>query len=177
MVVKDALLDLLSETDYADITIATLCRKAEISRGTFYLHYDNLKQVMDELFANALGNTHSMLFQIGCEPASGEKCAYPLCRFLRENRKSQPLFFSDTLRSQVIEKIVEVNRDSFIAKLKARSGLDEEALSALFLFQLNGCLAVSKQHISISDESWAHIKCSIDRLLKNGIQGFEEADR
>ena len=92
MVVKDALLDLLSETDYADITIATLCRKAEISRGTFYLHYDNLKQVMDELFANALGNTHSMLFQIGCEPASGEKCAYPLCRFLRENRKYQPLF-------------------------------------------------------------------------------------
>ena len=112
MVVKDALLDLLSETDYADITIATLCRKAEISRGTFYLHYDNLKQVMDELFANALGNTHSMLFQIGCEPASGEKCAYPLCRFLRENRKYQPLFFSDTLRSQVIEKIAEVNRDS-----------------------------------------------------------------
>ena len=77
----------------------------------------------------------------------------------------------------MIEKIAEVNRDSFIAKLKARSGLDEEALSALFLFQLNGCLAVSKQHISISDESWAHIKCSIDRLLKNGIQGFEEADR
>ena len=131
MVVKDALLDLLSETDYADITIATLCRKAEISRGAFYLHYDNLKQVMDELFANALGNTHSMLFQIGCEPASGEKCAYPLCRFLRENRKYQPLFFSDTLRSQVIEKIVEVNRDSFIAKLTCARLMPECRGSAL----------------------------------------------
>lgn len=50
MVVKEALLELLSEMDYADITVATLCRKAEINRGTFYLHYGNLSQVMDELF-------------------------------------------------------------------------------------------------------------------------------
>lgn len=174
MVVKEALMELLSEMDYADITVATLCRKAEINRGTFYLHYGNLSQVMDELFADALGSIHSMLFQIGCATAAEEKCAYPLCRFLRENKKYQPLFFSDTLHSQVIEKIASVNRNDFIAKLKKQTNLDEEALTALFLFQLNGCLAISKKNVHIADESWAHIQCSIDRFLKSGIQGLEE---
>lgn len=175
MVVKEALLELLSEMDYADITIATLCRKAEINRGTFYLHYDNLSQVMDELFADALSNTHSMLFQIGCETTAEEKCAYPLCRFLRENKKYQPLFFSDSLHGRVIEKIAEANRDTFIAKLRVQTGLDEDALSALFLFQLNGCLAVSKQNVNIPEKSWEHIQCNIDRLLKSGIQGLQVA--
>ncbi len=126
MVIKDALLSLLSAKEYADITIADLCREAEINRGTFYLHYDNLSQVMDELFADALGNTHSMLFQIGCETAAEEKCAYPLCRFLRENQKYQPLFFSDSLHGQVIEKIAEANRDTFIAKLRAQTEVPVE---------------------------------------------------
>lgn len=54
MVIKDALLSLLAEKEYADITITDLCREAEINRGTFYLHYDNLREVMDELFDNAL---------------------------------------------------------------------------------------------------------------------------
>ena len=34
MVIKEALLSLLAEKEYADITIADLCREAEINRGT-----------------------------------------------------------------------------------------------------------------------------------------------
>ena len=34
MVIKDALLELLRETDFAEITVAGLCREAEINRGT-----------------------------------------------------------------------------------------------------------------------------------------------
>ena len=59
-------------------------------------------------------------------------------------------------------------------KLKKQTNLDEEALTALFLFQLNGCLAISKKNVHIADESWAHMQCSIDRFLKSGIQGLEE---
>ena len=50
MAIKDALLSILAEKEYADITVADLCRTAEINRGTFYLHYDHIRQVLDELF-------------------------------------------------------------------------------------------------------------------------------
>ena len=52
-VIKDSLLSLLAEKDLADISISELCREAEINRGTFYLHYDNTSEVLDELFDDA----------------------------------------------------------------------------------------------------------------------------
>ena len=168
MVIKDALLNLLGEKEYADVTIADLCREAEINRGTFYLHYDNLREVMDELFDDALQNMSGVLVQIGCAPDE-KKCGVPLCRFLRENKKYQPLFFSDSLHGHVIERIAASGWDGFAARMHAQSGLDEETLRAVFFFQLNGCLAVSKRNIDIPDESWAEIQCQVDRFLKYGL--------
>ena len=58
--IKDALLGLLSEKEYADVTVADVCRTAELNRGTFYLHYGNIAQVLDELLDDALGRVHSV---------------------------------------------------------------------------------------------------------------------
>ena len=52
--IKDALLTLLQHTRYEKITITALCKQAEITRTTFYLHYDNLDDVLDELLDEAL---------------------------------------------------------------------------------------------------------------------------
>ena len=124
MVIKDALLSLLAEKEYADVTIADLCREAEINRGTFYLHYDHLREVIDELFDDALQNMNGVLVQIGCAPEE-KKCGVPLCRFLRENKKYRPLFFSDSLHDHVIERIAASGWDSFSA-MKCRKGSSEK---------------------------------------------------
>lgn len=172
--IKDALLELLAVMDYSEITVASLCRRAEIGRGTFYLHYNNIMQVIDALLDDALGMTHSMLFQIGCESAGDEKCAYPLCRFLREQSKYQQLFFSDSLRGKIIERMTAAHREQFISSLKERTGLDDSTLSAIFLFQLSGCLAVTKANLGIEDSSWTDIQCSIDGFLKDGITSISK---
>ena len=105
MVIKDALLNLLAEKEYADVTIADLCREAEINRGTFYLHYSNLHEVLEELFDDALGKMNHVLVQVGCVSVDEQQRRLPLCKFLRKNRQYQPLFFSDSLRSYVIERL------------------------------------------------------------------------
>ena len=171
MVIQDALLELLAEKDYSDITVADLCRAAEINRGTFYLHYNNISQVLDAVYAEAMENTHSVLLQVGCSSAGEEKSAYPLCRFLRENKKYQPLFFSDSLHGYVVDRMAETYRSSFVERLKG-AGLGEDVLSALFYFQLNGCLAISKRNLGISDDAWAEIQCNVDRFLKNGFENL-----
>jgi AcrR family transcriptional regulator len=170
-VIKDSLLELLSAKDIADITISELCRAAEISRGTFYLHYNNTSEVLDELFNDALTSASSMLVQIGCEASSGSK-GYPLCRFIRDNSKYQSLFFSDSLHSQVIERIAAFNMDSFLEHMRAATGLDDDVLITMFYFQLNGCLAVIKRNIRHHDGKWNDIQCTIDSFLKNGFDSL-----
>ena len=46
-VVKDALLELLEKNPYDKINVTLLCRQAEITRATFYLHYADLNEVLD----------------------------------------------------------------------------------------------------------------------------------
>lgn len=45
-----ALLTLLKEKSLEDISIAELCRVAQINRGTFYLHYKNVHGVFERYF-------------------------------------------------------------------------------------------------------------------------------
>ena len=52
--VKDAMLELLAEMPFEKITVAALCRRADIVRTTFYLHYDSLTDVIKELADDAI---------------------------------------------------------------------------------------------------------------------------
>ena len=47
--IKDAFLQLLLKKDYMQITITDLCKYAGVSRGTFYAHFGNIGQVVDEV--------------------------------------------------------------------------------------------------------------------------------
>ncbi len=172
MAIKDALLSLLAEKEYANITITDVCRRAQINRGTFYLHYNNLHVVIDELLDDAFANLHSVFTQVGYTPAKDKKCAYPLCRFLRDNQKYQALFFSDTLHSHVISRLIAYGREVFVQRLQKQSGLDEKVIEEILRFQLNGCMAVSKHNISAPDETWSEIQCSIDKILKYGYENL-----
>ena len=48
-VIKEAFLTLLEEKEYPKITVTEICRLAEINRGTFYLHYYDTADVLDDL--------------------------------------------------------------------------------------------------------------------------------
>ena len=54
-VLKDSLLSLMKEKNVKNITVKELCERADINRGTFYLHYkdifDMLEQIETEFFS------------------------------------------------------------------------------------------------------------------------------
>lgn len=48
--IRIALFELLKKQSFSDITISRLCEKAGVGRRTFYRHYLNLREVLDESF-------------------------------------------------------------------------------------------------------------------------------
>ncbi len=44
----EALLELLSEKDFEFITVKEICARAEVSRSTFYLHYETIGDLLEE---------------------------------------------------------------------------------------------------------------------------------
>ncbi|MDE7122026.1 MAG: TetR/AcrR family transcriptional regulator, partial [Oscillospiraceae bacterium] len=49
---NEALLAILEKKDFEYITIKEICEKAGVNRSTFYLHYQNTRELLDESIAN-----------------------------------------------------------------------------------------------------------------------------
>ena len=45
---NEALLSILEKKDFQYVTIKEICDKAEVNRSTFYLHYENIGELLDE---------------------------------------------------------------------------------------------------------------------------------
>lgn len=61
-IIRKTLLEFMKEKPVSRITVSEICRKAEINRGTFYLHYNTPSDVLHEIeddFVNE--NTSSFL--------------------------------------------------------------------------------------------------------------------
>ena len=51
---KSALISMLAKEDFEHISITELCRRAEISRITFYSHYNDKYALLDDIFNDML---------------------------------------------------------------------------------------------------------------------------
>lgn len=51
---KTALIEMLDREDFEHVSITELCRKAEVSRITFYSHYNDKYALLDDIFSDML---------------------------------------------------------------------------------------------------------------------------
>lgn len=58
MVIRDAFQTLLKKKPIQKITIADICSAAEISRPTFYAHYEDIYALLDEIGENLLASAN-----------------------------------------------------------------------------------------------------------------------
>lgn len=52
LLMNQALIELLNKKEYDFITVKELCKKAGVNRSTFYLHYDNINDLLCETIEN-----------------------------------------------------------------------------------------------------------------------------
>ena len=172
-IIKDTLLELLQTKKFEKITITELCKIAEINRGTFYLHYYDLFDVLDEIFNDFIQDTPCVLEHLFPENNTDYlECNYPFCQKIHDNKKYTTIFFDDYLTSYIIDKISSYSKDKFIAKLREKSSLTVRQAEALFYFQINGCLAVNKiiHHNKYKDQD--EIRKIIDEFIRNGLKKY-----
>ena len=166
MAVKDALLALMAKHNYSQLTVADVCRSADISRSTFYRHYDNLRQVIDELFANA---REKITRPDHLSDAAEAEANRHLCVFLRKNRKYLPLFLSPHFRGEAVSWFISSAPELREWLNSEGASLETDELRRIMFFQLNGCLALVQENLDVSDEEWAQIKNSIDTFVRRGM--------
>jgi hypothetical protein len=184
-VVKDSLLELLGKNTFDNITVAAVCKQAEITRATFYLHYDNLSAVLDEVLDDALliaeqdsdnpiTGMLNMLKLITDNPKLSalqeHDILLPACQRVASNPKYRVVFQDETLSNYIIKKMYMAEKDHMIPLLTKKCKLTKKEADKIFIMLLYGVFAVNKSLNWEKNEEWYHLQ---GLLLKFILGGFD----
>lgn len=159
-VIKEALLELLNEKKFDKISVSQLCQQAEITRTTFYSHYNNISEVLDSLLDDAL--------EIASEHTSAD-APLPVCQRLTELPEYRVLFLDETLSGYIIQKIYHYEKPFLIPKLIQNASLSEKEAELLFCFLLNGSFAVNKNIGWERNELWNTFQSILIKFIHGGL--------
>lgn len=177
--IKDALLELLHNTPYEKITVTVLCKQSEITRATFYLHYNNIDAVLDELLDDALRLTELDTIQtlpsaISNRTIENKKnseemnpdALLPACQRAASNPKYRILFLDESLSHHMLRKLYQTQKTQRIPEIMRAYHVNEWEAEKIFLYILHGNFAVNKSLGWEKNEDWYHIQKVKKRLLK-----------
>ena len=186
-VIKDALLKLMEKKQFDQITVAALCRQAEITRATFYIHYDNLTVVLNELLEDALQTTEhessnlnsNMLkmldfitSQRNLTTLEQYDTLLPICQRIAKQPKYRVLFLDESLSAYIIKKIYVTERDKIVPLLINQCHLSRKEADKLYLFVIYGAYEVNKSMHWEKNKEWYQLQGSLIRFILGGLDAL-----
>lgn len=133
-VIHEAFFELLRKKSFEKVTVADICRHAEINRGTFYLHYVDKFALLDEVIDEALDT----------EPPYEERL-HTLCQRIPASDEYRLLYSNPETLPRVTQHIVDRGARQMVPQIRERTGLDEDRAWLVFVFAVSGNLAVNNQ--------------------------------
>jgi AcrR family transcriptional regulator len=148
----EALLYFLDKKDFEFITIKEICKKAGVNRSTFYLHYENLNDLLEETI-NYVGNKFKAKFDdiennddFTKTILTNSKYLKSYLTFIKENLKiyklmhEKPhLFKIDYITKHLYENIFDIALSNHLVLEKEKK--------YIFAFYTDGVLGIIKKWI------------------------------
>lgn len=168
--IVEGFLDTISDVPFAKMSIAGLCRKAGVSRNTFYEHYPDLYSVVDACVRKMVSMVDFMPSQAGCPSWKGGSGGEPMCLLLRRDRRYAALMFDPSLYDHCAEIVVRTAVPPTVDVLKKSSYAEEGRLNVVCSLSVKSCLAAVRDNLGKSDEEWLKVKDTIDLYNRGGLR-------
>ena len=173
--IRDTLLELMEEKPFSRITVTEVCKLAELNRGTFYLHYLDLDDVLDDILSEMISDTTCALDHVLCP--EGQCATYPFCDKIHSSGRYRVLFLDESVTERLMKKLSDTCKERYITYLMSHSLLTFPEAEAIFTFQMNGCLAVNRLMLRTHCPDWKTVQRAVDSFIKAGLEHHLLSDR
>ena len=190
-VIKDALLEALGEKTFEQITVTDVCRRAEITRATYYLHYQSLTEVLDELLRDALQTAEdtaespnedalqilSLLADGGTGQLKAKESLLPVCHRVAQLPKYQVIFHDETISAYVVNQIFQWQRPKLVPAYMQAFRFSKKEAEMLLLFVITGTYNVNKALNWKKDDTWYMIHSILLKFMAGGCDRLKKEKR
>ncbi len=142
ILLKNALMDLLSEKgSVTKISVRELCERADLNRSTFYAHYSEPKELLEEVEAELLDATREHLQKMGAENDIGaHRYLLSFLIYIKENDKPFRTLLIDAGDPEFRSKFMQQSIIQFVENLDIAFPKEQEQY--IYSYILNGSTGV-----------------------------------
>ncbi len=138
--IQEAFFQLLKNVPADKITIKQLCQEANISRGTFYAHYEDYPAFLFSLH-NLLIHRYMETFSVYHFDKNTEDFLQKQFETIRENRNLFSLLFLPGFDS-VRDQCMQAEKELILPAWLSRSDISPEEAEVIFTFMIHGMFAI-----------------------------------
>ncbi|CAM3989555.1 TetR/AcrR family transcriptional regulator [Saccharibacillus endophyticus] len=171
MLLKQGLIRLLKQKNINRINVKELCAEAGLNRSTFYLHYDGVFHLLEELEQEIIGKTKEYLSKI---EADNDSIAY-IRAFLDHIQKNGDLYTLMLLRSDELSSFPKRLINEVLNNIDndLRLNVPEQLKDYIYAYLVNGSLSIMQEWIrrefTVSSSEIANL---IYSLADSSMQAF-----
>ncbi len=143
--IKEALLDLLEQTELSGITVTALCTAADVNRSTFYTYYSTPSDLLRDIEQDVLNRIPAPPYP---RNRNGEESILLMTTaffdYVRENERVFRILFSKSENAEFSSQMVDLLCSQLIVGVE-----NEDELSARFLrlYIANGTVGMLREWI------------------------------
>lgn len=179
----DALLALLTRKEFPYISVKEVCDAADVSRSTFYLHYENTAELLaaavarvHEQFRSTIPEAAFQLDAIQCRPREElyfvtDRWLLPYLEFVRENKSVYK-----AIHTQVdafgTERAYRDFFEGIFSPILTRFGVAQDKHEYIMTFYRHGLAAVLMKWV---DEDCREAQANIAAVIKQCVGGPDSA--
>lgn len=179
LALRNALAKLMIEKRIQSITVKELCERCDINRGTFYLHYTDVPDLLYKIEAELLVQMEELLHGFSLLEITPEKqnpVLFVIFSYLAENADICRVLLSENGDIAFVEKVKNVVRLKFMDEWSQRFPMSKNDKSDfIYTFIVSGSIGVlQKWLVEPSSHTPAAMAELIEAIVVKGVIALTE---
>lgn len=171
--IKQSLIELMYEKPFKDITVKDITQRADLNRGTFYLHYIDIYDLLSKIEDEILKAIEEMLvdYHYQINPTSSYELLNKFFSYIENNRDLFKILLTSESEGAFLHKLQHLIKTIGLDLMTITYTDTSRPQYSYFLsFVLNGILGVTEQWFNNGmDMSSTEIATMLDHFIMDGI--------
>lgn len=165
-VLKSSLLSLMGQKSIKHITVKELCESADINRGTFYLHYRDVYDMLEQIEGEIFSEFTDILDSYTAFTSSKEPVLEDIFSFIKNNKDFCSVLMSDRGDISFMKKLLIYIHKIFVEVYGAKTVEAEH----YFSFIIYGCIGIIENWLKTDTmETPAEMAALTEGIIRKGI--------
>lgn len=149
MFLKESLFRLMETKPISRITIKELCEEAEINRATFYAHYKDQYDLLEQTEQELVNEVNRCINSLAENPNENRlrQITLEIIKIIEKNITSVRVLWGKNGDMKFQEDMVQIFHDQFIELLPEYTKKNRFENEYLYIYTINGCISIIRKWI------------------------------